>query len=145
MPTAIDELPPNEKTFTVEVPKGETSGQRYVGKFTCRCVLNIGQRTAADVAEARLNEGLKDVRENTRVMHMVLAQLEARVTHAPKWWIASEGGRLLMDENVVLEIYRQCLAAETEWRTQVWGEPEKTPPKVEETEEKETDAGAGKA
>lgn len=127
--TPLSDLPPNEKSFTIDVAEGDTTKRRSFGEFECVCVLNLGQRSAADVAEARMNAGLgAGLHEDTRVQHMVLAQLGARLTAAPEWWIATNGGTLLMDWNVAVEIYRQCIEAEKEWRLKVWG-----PPKVETT------------
>lgn len=143
-PKIQSDLPPNEKTFSIDV-EGDTTKQRSVGQFTCRCVLNLAQRAEADLIEARLNQGLKDVRSTTQTLHFVLAQLYVRVVKAPNWWrnsyLPDEGvpGKLLMDLNVVSRVFEECMTAESEWRLAVWGpdKPENEPP-IEPSEGEES-------
>jgi len=139
-------LPPNEKTFSISV-EGDTTKMLSTGQFTCRCVLNLAQRSEADLVEARLNQGLKDVRPSTQTLHYVLAQLYVRLAKAPNWWVSSflpdEGvpGKLLMDWNVVSAIFKECMDAEADWRIQVWG-PQKPPEGPAEASEASSEEGS---
>jgi hypothetical protein len=120
----IAQLPDNEKTFEISIEKGDNTGLTWKGKFRCRCVLNLRQKAEADVFEARLNSGL-NLPETTKWFHFAIAQLTARLDAAPEWWIEANNGQDLLDLNVILEVFKQCMAAEKEWREQVWG-PVKT-------------------
>lgn len=138
------DLPPNEYTFTISL-EGDTTKQISKGQFTCRCVLNLAQRAEADLIEARLNQGLKEIRPATQTLHFVLSQLYVRLAKAPAWWINSflpdEGvpGKLLLDWNVVSAIFSECMKAEAEWRVAVWGPDEPPKPPIEESDEESGD------
>jgi len=142
-----DKLPPNEHTFTINVV-GEVTKQTSHGSFTCRRVLNLGQRAEADLVEARMNQGLKEIRPATQTLHYVLSQLYVRITKAPAWWINSflpeEGvpGKTLMDLNVISAIFAECMQAEADFRLEVWGPDEPPKPAIEESEEPSEAPGA---
>lgn len=139
------DLPPNEASFTISL-EGDTTKQISKGHFTCHCVLNLAQRAEADLIEARLNQGLKEIRPATQTLHFVLAQLYVRLKKAPGWWISSflpdEGvpGKLLLDWNVVSHIFSECMKAEADWRVAVWGPDEAAKPPIEESESEESKA-----
>lgn len=132
-------LPPNEKTFTIDLV-GDTTKAVSKGQFTCRCVLNLAQRAEADLVEARLNQGFKGIRDATQTYHYVLSQLYERITKAPEWWIKSAlpgedvPGKLLMDWNIVSKIFEECMTAEGDWRVAVWGNEEPPKPPIEPSE-----------
>jgi hypothetical protein len=133
----MTQLPDNEKTFEIEIEEGEVTRQRYQGKFTCKCILNVGERAAADVLQKRLNDNLTTLEEETYMYHMILAQLEVRLTAGPDWFAAAQNGRALKDMNVLYELYTKCMEAERDWRLEVWGEPEEEEKKLKSTTEKE--------
>lgn len=121
---SMTSLPDNSKSFDLDVAEGDVTKQRFKGKFHCKCVLNLGERSAADVLNKKMNESLDTLNDETYMTHMMIAQLDVRLTKAPEWWVATSGGRELLDLNVVLEVYKQAMEAEREWRIEVWGEPE---------------------
>lgn len=127
-------LPDNRKTFEISI-KGNVSGQMWAGKFECVCAPNLRQRSQASVFEKQLGGDLKTLDEDMTLYHRLVSQLSVRILAAPDWWIASNNGQELLDINVLFEIWRQCAQAEGEWKTKVWGEPEKKA-EVESTDEK---------
>lgn len=143
--TVAEQLPANKKEFTIDVPEGDVTKQRFKGKFECSCVQTLGQKAESDLLQKKLNAGLEGaLTEETKVFHLVVAQLSTRLTAAPQWWIDSDGGRNLLDTNVLYELYKQCVTAETDWRVKVWGEPkiETTLTNTDEVEaEKNDEAG----
>lgn len=127
-------LPPNEETFEISV-QGNVTKQMWVGKFRCVCVPNLRQRSQASVFEKQLNGDLKTLDEDTVLYHRMVSQLSARILGAPDWWIASNNGQELLDVNVLFELWKNCIRLEGEWKTKVWGEPEKKV-EIESTDEK---------
>lgn len=130
----LQNLPINEKSFSISL-KGDTTGQMWVGKFATVCVPNLRQQADASVMEAQLNRDLTTLDGNTKLYHKVIAQLASRLVAAPEWWQSSDSGQNLLDINVVLEVWKNCIEAEKEWRNKVWGEPEE--PKVKTTDVEE--------
>ena len=135
--SSMSQLPDNEKSFDIEIEEGDTTRQHWVGKFTTKCVLNLRERSAADLLQKRMNDGMQTLEEETLIYHLIIAQLEARLTEAPEWWIATENGRELKDLNVLYEIYAKCMEAERDWREKVWGEKEEKEELTSTTEEDE--------
>jgi hypothetical protein len=129
-------LPENEKEFEISVT-GDTSKQLFTGKFRTVCVPNLRQRAQASVMAKQLNGDIKTLDEDTMLYHRLISQLSARLLAAPQWWVVANGGQDLLDINVVFEVWKRCLEAETEWRTQVWGKPEEPKTTI-------TDSDAGK-
>ncbi len=130
----LDQLPLNEETFEIDVEKGVVTGQRFTGKFKCICVMTLGQKAEAEIAEKRLNAGLTTLSNETNLLHMVIGQLSQRLIAAPDWWINSEGGRKLMDNNVLVAIFQKCLEKERIWMESVWGAPEEPKKQLESTD-----------
>ena len=132
----IMDLPPNEKSFDIEV-KGETSGQIWKGKFSTVCVPTCRQKADAFVLQTKLNQDLATLDLFIKAYHNMIAQLTVRLTSAPQWWISADNGQDLKDFNVIIVVYNECLKAENEWLTRVWGEPAKEEvKKIETSDEK---------
>lgn len=137
---SLTQLPDNSKNFEINVEEGDTTRQRWAGKFECKCVLNLRERAAADILQRKMTEGLGEgLSQETLVYALMIAQLEVRLTSAPDWWLASERGRDLQDLNVIYEIYTKCMEAEKEWREEVWGDEEKEKFPIKSSEENEED------
>ena len=129
---SMTQLPDNDKIFDIDIEEGEVTRQNYKGKFQCKCVLNLREKSEADVLQKGFSQGLTNLTEDTLVYHLIVAQLSARLTKAPDWWIAAGNGSDLEDLNVLYEVYQECLKAEREWKDQVWGAAEKKPEPVTE-------------
>ena len=133
-------LPKNEKTFSINIV-GDTTKQNWTGKFTCVCMPTLKQKSDAAILEAQLNQDMKSLDQNTVLFHRMVAQLSQRLIEAPEWWITSDGGRDLMDVNVVWEVYKGCAEAEEQWKEKVWGKEEKEEKKeIKKSEESDEEA-----
>lgn len=138
-----DELPPNEKSFEIEVARGDTTGTRYVGKFKSVCVQTPKQKSEADLMRARLNgPNPLQLTEETRLYHVVISELHHRLKAAPKWFREADNGMTVMDMNVLVAIFNECIKAETEWREKVWG-PAVKADQIEASDEETDDEDAG--
>ncbi len=111
-------LPKNEKSFHINVV-GETSGERYEGDFTCICVPFIALRNKIARDEIRERGDLDTVTDELFIRARWLVNCQNRLMTWPDWWSGSANGARLMDENVLKEVYDQCIEAEVEWRKSV--------------------------
>lgn len=128
---SIATLPSMEKTFTIDV-KGSDTGQQFQGTFTYKRP-NFRARSNAAKLAARLNEDLKNIDDDTKFMHNVLADLRFSLIETPEWWQQSDFGLNLYDTNVILDIYRVCVEFENAWTEQVWGNQEKAKTELKES------------
>jgi hypothetical protein len=134
-----EDLPPNEKEFSIDIEKGDTTGQRFKGKFKCVCVPNLKQKAEADLHRARLNGPLPgNLSEETRSYHLVISELNARLLRAPRWFNEAGFGAEIKDFNVLVNIFNECMEAERGWRLEVWGPPA-VASTIEESDEEEGD------
>jgi hypothetical protein len=142
-------LPTNEATFELVDDKGQPyvgdkTGKKYEGQFTVKCVLTNAESMQVAINAERYNGGVATLPQYYRLFNRALAEAETRVcwdkekkkARAPGWWVDSDLGRELLDQNVVFEIYNKCMAAEKEWQAKLGvkaGEAEKAadlePPK----------------
>jgi hypothetical protein len=127
-------LPPNEHTFELMSDGGKTvvgdkTGKKYEGSFTVKCVLTNAESIRVAVNTERYCEGQPGIPAYYRLFNRAIAEAEVRVRFdkdkgrpmAPGWWIDAEAGRELFDQNVVFDIYNQCMAAEKAWKDKVNG------------------------
>jgi hypothetical protein len=120
---SISVLPSMEHTFTLSV-KGSDTGQQFDGTFTYKRP-NLKAKSQAAKLAARLNEDLKNLDEDTKFIHELVADLRYSLISFPEWWQKSDFGLELYDVNVIFEIRKACVNFENEWSDQVWGNQEK--------------------
>ena len=120
---SIKELPSMEHTFTVSI-KGSETGQMFDGTFTYKRP-DIGTKSEIGKFTTFLNGDLKNLDEDTKFLHGILATLKHTLTKAPQWWEDADSGYKLYDINVIFDIYSECRKFENKWFSKVWGEPEK--------------------
>jgi hypothetical protein len=113
-----------EHTFNIKI-EGSNTRREFTGTFTYKRP-NI--RIQSDIAKttAKLNEDLRNLDEDTKFLHSVLAKLRHTLTDTPEWWQKSDYGYELFDINVVLGIYKSCQEFETEWFNKVWAEKDES-------------------
>ena len=128
---SIKALPSMEHTFTLNV-KGSITGQHFDGTFTYKRPSLRGQSDIAKMA-SRLNEDLKNLDEDTKILHNVLSNLRHTLIQAPEWWKACDYGYELYDVNVIMELYKETVNFENKWFEKVWGNQEE-PGKEEKSE-----------
>jgi hypothetical protein len=131
----IPTLPPMEHTFTIDV-RGSDTGQQFQGSFTYKRP-NLRAKSNAAKLAARLNEDLKNLDEDTKLLHSILAELRFSLVQYPDWWQKSDFGLELYDVNVVFDIYRACIDFENSWVEKVWGNQEAAKESLKESVKKE--------
>lgn len=116
----------NEYTFAVKIT-GEKTKKTYEGSFTVRCILNFEEQVNVGLLLDRYNQGSRTVPDGTVRMNRALAELDVRIVidprtgnlKAPSWWRDSDGGRKMIDRNVVLEVFLKSLEAEADFDKRV--------------------------
>lgn len=116
----IDDIS-NEYTFTVKLT-GEKTKKTYEGTFTVKCVLTYEEQVQVGLLLDRYNGGSRTVPDGISRMNRALAEMDVKIAldskgkqKAPSWWRDSDGGRKLIDKNIVLEVFLKSLDAETEY------------------------------
>jgi len=126
----INTLPSMEFSFSIDV-KGSDTGQQFQGTFTYKRP-NLRLKSNAAKLAARLNEDLRNLDEDTKFIHDVLANLRFSLIQTPDWWQKSDFGLELYDTNVIFDIYKACIDFENAWTEKVWGNQEKAKEELKE-------------
>lgn len=124
---AIKALPSMEHNFTISV-KGTETGQQFDGSFTYKRP-NLRAKSEIAKTAAMLDGGLKNIDEDTKFLHSILATLKHTITNSPEWWIKADFGFELYDINVILDVYRACSEFEKKWFDAVWLDKKEDEPK----------------
>jgi len=123
----IKALPSMESTFTVSI-KGTETAQQFDGTFTYK---RPNLRVKSEIAKttAILDSGLKNLDEDTKFLHNILATLKHTIIKSPDWWDKADFGFELYDVNVVFEVYKACSDFEQKWVSEVWMDKKEEPAK----------------
>ena len=111
-------LPKNEKTFLF-THEGETTGHKYEGQFTVKCVLSLADKRALEIEQSRLSMDLMNPTANLAAISRVVSNLRIRVLNAPAWFDQIIATLDVLDEDVVFELYGKILEAAQEWKDDV--------------------------
>jgi hypothetical protein len=114
-------LPDKNQTFTLDVV-GERTKERFQGSFTVKAMLTIAETVDVGLRTDAYNNGSRTIGERIYLMNRAIAEMEVRLVSdpkkgllAPSWWKDSDGGRTLLDLNVLYEVYNKAMSAETEY------------------------------
>jgi hypothetical protein len=118
-------LPKNEKTFEINI-EGDTTRERFIGTFTCICVPWAGLRNKISRDEVREAGDLENITTELFLRARWLANLQSRITESPDWWKGLGYGARSLDDNLLKELYDQCIEAEVEWRKKIQEKAEST-------------------
>lgn len=120
-------LPDKNHTFTVDVV-GERTKERFQGSFTVKAMLTIAETVDVGLRTDAYNNGSRTIGERIYLMNRAIAEMEVRLASdpkkgllAPSWWKDSDGGRQLLDLNVLYDVYNKALSAETEYEKKLTG------------------------
>jgi hypothetical protein len=103
-----------DTTFSINI-KGEDSGDPYRGKFRVLTLLTRRDQFAADEVRRRILGIMAETAPPSLITEAyMIGQLQVRIIEGPDWWMSSEGGELLPDKNVVVELFKECMKAEEE-------------------------------
>jgi hypothetical protein len=111
-------LPKNEKSFFFS-HEGETNGHKYEGQFSVKCVLSMADKRILEIEQSRLSMDLMNPTNDLVAISRVVANLRVRVQEAPDWFDQIIGSLDILDDNVIFELYGECLTAAQEWRDDV--------------------------
>ena len=111
-------LPKNESSFDFS-HVGELTGKKYEGTFTVKCMLNIADKRILEIEKSRLTADLQNPTGNLNALGAVVANLRVRVMDAPDWYNQSIMSLDILDEEVIFELYAECLKKSEEWRKSV--------------------------
>lgn len=102
--------------FTITVT-GEETGETFVGRFSAKNRITFREELNRDKIRRELvGEFGNSASERAALYAIMFAELAVRITESPDWWKASGGGLDLIDENVVLEVYKQAMKIEEDER-----------------------------
>lgn len=111
-------LPKNESTFDFE-HIGELTNKKYEGQFTVKCVLSLADKRYLEIEKSRLTADLMNPTGNLSALGSVIANLRVRVIEAPDWYNQAIMSLDILDEEVVFELYANCLKKSDEWRESI--------------------------
>ena len=109
------DIPKNESSFTLDYI-GETTGQKYDGTFTVRTALTMGQKHILELEKSKLLADFINPTQELAGIALILSNLRVKIISAPSWWDQSSGGLSIMDEDVLVELYKKTIEKEIEWR-----------------------------
>lgn len=124
-------MPATTSTFQIDIV-GETTGQRFLGEFSCK-IPTLKDQSLISIYESRLNGDFADnLNSGVRKLHKYIAYLRYTITEIPpKFWRDSELGYNLRDFNVIDAVYTEVMAFEEKWLKAIWDvEDDKSEPKT---------------
>ena len=107
-------LPKNEKTFHFS-KEGEITGFKYEGQFTVKCALSLADKRLIEIEKSRLSVDLMNPTGNLDAISRLIANLRVRVISGPEWFNQQVNTMSILDENIVFEVYAECVKASEDW------------------------------
>lgn len=116
-------LPKNEKSFLFS-KEGEITGHKYDGQFTVKCVLTLADKRILELEQSRLMGDMGNPSDNLKIIAKVIANLRVRIIDAPDWFEQIISNLDIIDENIIFELYGECLKISNDWIEEVRGKAE---------------------
>ena len=116
-------LPKNESAFDFE-HIGEITGKKYEGQFSVKCMLSIADKRYLEIEKSRLTADLMNPTGNLSALGTVIANLRVRIIDAPDWYNQVIMSLDILDEELIFELYSECLKKSEEWHTSIKGKAE---------------------
>ena len=129
-------IPSKQTTVQIDVI-GELTKTRYLGSFTVK-ILNQKERALVQRHKAFLNgDHANQLDIATLNYHHMVAYLRYALVsppegEMPKFWLTSDLGYELYDQNVVIELYNKAIEFEETWYRSIWGDEALTSEKKDE-------------
>jgi len=111
-------LPKNERTFSISV-EGDTTGEKFEGQFTTKCVLTMSEKHARELERTRLLSDYANPSANLSGIAEILATVRIKLIKWPDWWANLDYGSKILDENVLIQVYDEVVNREIEWREEI--------------------------
>jgi hypothetical protein len=103
-----------DQAFTISVV-GDITGETFRGDFRAYKFLTHRQQLMLDQRRREILGTLPDGASVRAVNQAtIFAQVQVRLSDAPKWWIESGNGIDLVDDNVVLAVFDNVMKVEQE-------------------------------
>ena len=104
----------NEGYFDINLV-GDVTGEKWLGKFKCKLRLSHRDTLSKDnLRRQLLGENPALATERASSLAFIASELSVRLTDAPPWWRGSDNGLELEDDNIMAEIYANCVRLEKE-------------------------------
>jgi hypothetical protein len=113
-------LPKNEKSFHFS-KEGEITGFKYEGQFTVKCALSLADKRLIEIEKSRLSVDLMNPTGNLDAISRLIANLRVRVISGPEWFNQQVNTMSILDENIVFEVYAECVKASEDWIKELKG------------------------
>lgn len=110
-------FPSEQKTFYFDYTT--EFGNRYEGQFVVKCLLNIGEKHRLELEKTRLLGNYPNPTDKLLGIASILSDLRAKIVEAPNWWMQSQGGATLKEEDLLVELYAKLQDAEIEWKKEL--------------------------
>jgi hypothetical protein len=110
---------PNSDTFVVNLI-GDQTGETHTGKFVAKKRLSFNDQMRRDNFRRQfLGAAPGEPSPRAASMATIFSELLVRLIEAPSWWVESDEGRDLEDENVAVDVYEKALKIEVAGREEV--------------------------
>ena len=104
----------NEGSFSISLT-GDVTQEKWLGNFKCKLRLSHRDSLAKDVYRRQLLGANPDQASGRAAsLAFIASELSVRITSAPAWFMASDNGLELSDDNVLAAIYDECTKKEKE-------------------------------
>lgn len=114
-----ESLPKIERSFEFS-HVGPLSGKKYDGTFTIKCALNVGAKHSLELEKTRLMADYTNPSPGLLTIAVSLSTVRHMIIKAPDWWKDSkEGGELLEEDDVVMQLYDKCIEVQKKWREEL--------------------------
>lgn len=113
-----ENLPKNQKTFDIDMV-GKTTGHHYKGQFTVKCVLDMAGIHQLELEKTRLRADYANPSQGLVGISVTLATIRAKAISTPDWWVNSDFGSKIIDQDVILAIFDKCEQAEIDWKKSI--------------------------
>src|SRR5277367_6398183 len=109
-------LTANESSFSINI-LGETTGERYVGKFKCKVRLSMRDNITKDnIRRQLIGTNPIEAVPMASDLSQAAGELAVRIIDGPSWWLASDNGLDLEDTSVMVEVFNNAMRLEKEYR-----------------------------
>lgn len=104
MAAQLDEVP-----FTFSVT-GDETGDKWFGEFRAlRRLSHRLQMQRSRIKRELLGEYPQYASQRDIEQAVMFAELAVSITKAPKWWLETDGGQSMTDDNVIIELWKQVM------------------------------------
>jgi len=104
----------NDAPFTLHVV-GDSTEKTYTGEFRAKKRLSHRDHLRKDQVRRELLGGQTGTAtERASTTAMILSELAVRLTKVEDWWVTSQGGLDLEDDNVIGVLYDKAIAIEND-------------------------------